>query len=619
MCRARLLTIIISYFTALGVVFALPATRLHAAPAPAAPTTLAQVIRDTLAAQPPTPAATLTGEANRDRFGYSVASAGDVNGDGFSDIIAGAPFRDVAGCADCGQASIYHGSASGIGTTPATVLLGESIADEFATSVGGSVAGVGDVNGDGFADVLVGAPMYDAGIPDANRGRAYLYLGSTTGINPTPAAIFAGVNDNDQFGRNVAGAGDVNGDGFADIIIGAQFVDNPAAPLPSNFGRAYIFLGSATGIAGGLASIADIVLDGENEGDEFGSTVASAGDVNGDGFADVLVGAPLYGTRNTGRVYLFLGGATGTAPTPAAILDGAANGDQFGAAIAGAGDVNGDGFADVLVGAPLADAAGTPNVGSAYVFLGNAGGLDSTPAATIVGTQQDGRLGAAVAGAGDVNNDGFADVLVGIPLANGLGGNRNGQTDLYLGSAAVMTSTPARSITGTANNDRLGSSVGGAGNVNGDSFDDVIVGAPFADGGGNDRGSVAVYHGGPIAPTAVTLTAFGAQPTADGTRLTWETASEHQTAGYYVQRRPASSTDPAAWQRVSPFVAALGDGTTGAAYRWHDADPAHVGATYRLEEVTTAGDSVYYALTDVAASTPDATNRVWLPAIRVGR
>src|SRR5690242_14058941 len=192
---------------------------------------------------------------------------------------------------------------------------------------------------------------------------------------PSPALALSRVRlmavdgeaSNDMLGLSVAGAGDVNGDGYADIIVGADHNDAGG----TDAGRAYVVFGGP-----GPTRLPNWVLTGGSGGGLFGNSVAGAGDVNGDGYADVIVGAPQAGGSNRGAAYVFFGGPAADA-IPDLALSGEQANDRFGASVAGAGDVNGDGYDDVIVGAPLNDSAGS-NSGRAYIFYGGPG-ADATP------------------------------------------------------------------------------------------------------------------------------------------------------------------------------------------------------------------------------------------------
>jgi len=416
-----------------------------------------------------TPAWTAESDQASAGFGFSVQTAGSVNGDGYADIVVGAPYYDN-GQNDEGRAYLYLGSASGLAATPAWTAESDQIASDFGISVGTA----GDINGDGYADVLVGAPWYDNGQSD--EGRAYLYLGSASGLAPAPAwtaesdqaAIF---NDGTLFGISVSTAGDVNGDGYADVIIGCIHYDSGQR----NEGRAFVYLGSASG----LGATAAWTAESNSTDSEFGYSVSTAGDVNGDGYADVLVGSELY--ENTqldeGRAYLYLGSSSGLAVTPTWTAESGQISAFFGVSVATAGDVNGDGYADVIVGASFYD-NGQTNEGRAYLYLGSASGIVTSTAWMAESDQGSAQLGFSVASAGDVNSDGYSDVIVGAPFYdNGL--TNQGRALAYLGSASGLASTPAWTADGPFfAGSHFGRSVATAGDVNGDGYADVIVGAP---------------------------------------------------------------------------------------------------------------------------------------------
>jgi hypothetical protein len=366
-----------------------------------------------------TPATALTGpDGAGGGFGLSVASAGDVDGDGFADLVVG---TWVAG-----RAYLYLGSAVGIASTPATTLSGP---DGANSSFGWSVAGIGDVNRDGFGDVAVGA--YGAA---SNTGRAYLYLGSASGLSATPATGLTGSEPGGNFGASIASAGDLNGDGYADLAVGARGPDGFMASSP---GHAYLYLGSSTGLG---ATPATVLSGPDGVGGAFGGSVGCAGDVNGDGYADVAVGA--IGVMGTGRVYVYLGGASGLGATAGATVTGP-DGQQgaFGRSMS-AGDVNGDGYFDLAIGADTVYGP-TPNYGRAYIVLGGPTGLAATPATTLTGPDG-GNFGCSVAVAGDMNGDGYADLAVGAWAV----ASYTGSAYVYSGSANGVGAAPTTTLTG---------------------------------------------------------------------------------------------------------------------------------------------------------------------------
>ncbi len=428
----------------------------------------------------PTPATTFESDQAYARLGHSVAGVGDVNGDGYADVIVGAPLYDNGSVAE-GVAFVHHGSAAGVSLTAATIL--ES--NQASAYLGYSVAGAGDVNDDGFADVIVGAPYYENGQTD--EGAAFVYHGSAVGVSATATATLESNQANAQFGYSVAGAGDVNGDGYADVIVGAYLYDNGQ----TDEGAAFVYHSSAAGISPAPAT----TFESNQANAQFGDSVAGAGDVNGDGYADVIVGAHFYdnGQIDEGAAFVYHGSASGVNPVAATTLENNQADARLGYSVAGAGDVNGDGYADVIVGAYLYD-NGQTNEGVAFVYPGSAGGVSPTAATTVESNQAYAGLGAAVAGAGDVNGDGYADVIVGAYLYD------NGQTDegaafVYHGSASGVNPTTATTFECDQAYARLGHNVAGAGDVNGDGYADVIVGAYRYDNGQIDEGAAFIYHG----------------------------------------------------------------------------------------------------------------------------
>lgn len=224
--------------------------------------------------------------------------------------------------------------------------------DEADDHFGWNVSSAGDVNDDGYEDIIVGAPGYGN-----DKGRAYIFFGSPY-FNGDLSAIEANVTINgsaqgDKFGWDVSSAGDVNGDLISDVIVGAPGND-------SNTGRAYIFFGNDPMPKFINATEADVILSGKSEGDEFGLSVSSAGDVNNDDLNDVIVGAP-GNDSNTGAAYIFLGNAI-MIDEHSNLFSGFNIGDMFGFSVSTVGDVNNDDYDDVIVGAPGADRA--------YIFYG---------------------------------------------------------------------------------------------------------------------------------------------------------------------------------------------------------------------------------------------------------
>lgn len=335
-------------------------------------------------------------------YGRSVAIAGDVIGTGHVAFLGGA----------IGKAFLdyyFHSEPD------REIPTGGS--DEF----GFAVAGAGDVDGDGFADMLFGTST------DSRGGTVALlhYGGDRSGIDGSEIPVYHGGSSGyvvpsmdaaERFSRSVSTAGDVDGDGLSDVIVGAPGAD-----------RAYVWLGEPTR----PPSRAPIVLQGP-VGSHFGASVACAGDVDGDGLADVIVGAPL-----ADRAFVFLGHpALGIEETPVELGVAGVTAADLGVAVAGAGDVDGDGYFDVIVGAPAA----ALGFGRAYVFSGGAAGLSTTPSAELAGMDPSGAdFGRAVAGLGDLDRDGFDDVAVGVP---GAPPDLRGATYVFRGAGGAIETTP---------------------------------------------------------------------------------------------------------------------------------------------------------------------------------
>jgi hypothetical protein len=273
-------------------------------------------------------------------------------------------------------------------------------------------------------------------------GKAYVFLGAPGGLTTSPAAMIAAPDGaNSAFGESVSGLGDVNGDGLAEIMIGAGGVS-------SNTGRVYVFAGTAT-----VTSTTPLVtlVGPDGAGGHFGHSIAGAGDVNGDGRADALVGAWGVGTGYTGRVYLFTGTSTGIGTAAISTISGP-DGGEFGAAVSGAHDMNADGFDDVVVGAHTANGG----VGRAYLFAGSAAGLASTPLSVLTGPDAaGGDFGGAVAGIGNVNGDGFPDVAVAASRAS----TGTGRVYFFLGASAGISFPATLTLSGLEPSGQFGAAL----------------------------------------------------------------------------------------------------------------------------------------------------------------
>ena len=530
---------------------------------------------------------TLTGIDAGDRSGFSVSSAGDVNGDGYDDLIIGAFRADPNGDSYAGETYIVYGGASAPGRDGVLdlsrlaldgngfILTGIDAGDNSGTSV----SSAGDVNGDGYDDLIIGARRAEPN-GDFDAGETYLVYGGAnapgTGgvlnlgaLDGTNGFILNGIDERDQSGWSVSSAGDVNGDGYDDLIIGA----NRAAPDEGFYnGETYVVYGGAS--APGTEGVLDLgALDGTNgfiltgidAGDQSGNSVSSAGDVNGDGYDDLIIGAywaDPNGDSRAGETYLVYGGASapGTGGrfnlsdldgTNGFILTGIDAFDYSGRSVSSAGDVNGDGYDDLIIGARYADPNGDSRAGETYLVYGGASApgtdgmldlssLNGTNGFILTGIDADDFSGSSVSSAGDVNGDGYDDLIIGARFADPNGDSEAGETYVVYGGASApgtngvldlsgLDGTNGFTLTGIDAGDRSGWSVSSAGDVNGDGYDDLIIGVPFAAPNGNIRaGETYILYGG--ATGTESLTPVTAQGTAAADNFTGNAGADSFTA-----------------------------------------------------------------------------------------
>jgi hypothetical protein len=389
-----------------------------------------------------------------------------------------------------------------IATSLAAVVPGSEQGGNF----GHALAVVGDVNGDSLPDLLVGSVHAEGG-----RGSADLLLGRR-GAAPQPALHMRGGGAGDAFGYAVAGGGDLNGDGTADFAIAAKQAD--AGQVDT--GGAYVFFGGT-----GLDAEPDLtVTPGEAHG-YFGNTLACSGDVNGDGYADLAVGAPLatWSGSPTGRAFVYWGGAPMDA-VPDLELSSAAVESQFGVAVA-IGDLNGDGFAEVIVGSNWENTDG-PLAGRVYVYHGGRN-ADATADLTLRGPHEQALFGYPLCVL-DLNGDQFGDLAVG---SGGSQGDQPLQVRIYFGGSR-FDAQPDLTLAGPSASDAFGYAIVPAGDVNGDGLADLLVTAPFQDEVMRNSGAVYVYFGGRDMDAIADLQVLGEQ---SWERFGWSVAALGDSRG----------------------------------------------------------------------------------------
>ncbi|MGK7897576.1 MAG: hypothetical protein AB4372_29155 [Xenococcus sp. (in: cyanobacteria)] len=508
----------------------------------------------------------IQGESGGDLSGFSISSAGDVNGDGLKDILIGAPKADPNEELNAGTTYVVFGQTN-IGSSGTIELsqLGETAsfaingidggffvraglrsADIAAADESGrAVSNIGDLNGDGFEDIIIGAPaagerveIGDGTYRSDRRGEAYVIFGGAdlgdagdielSSLDGRNGFGLEGINADDNLGNSLSGAGDINGDGFADFIISAagagEEIDRYGSTYSDRRGETYIIFGGTDVGNSGTFDLSSLnghngfKVQGIEEGDNLGFVVSDAGDINGDGFDDIIVATPFAGktyerygdtySDPRGEVYVIFGGTDvgNSGEIELSSLDGE-NGfiisgieprDRLGYSASNAGDINGDGKDDILIGAPGGDPRGEVDAGETYLIFGgsNVGSSGTIDLSSLNGKNGlvfegiDGdddsilsdRSGDAVSGLGDVNGDGKDDLIISASNANG----NDGRGEAYV--VYGFSESPSNTIEGTSGNDNLRGTPGNE-VINGLAGNDTIRGLAGNDtiSGGNGK------------------------------------------------------------------------------------------------------------------------------------
>lgn len=464
----------------------------------------------------------ITGIASTDQSGFSVSSAGDVNGDGFTDIIIGAPEASTLD----GTSYVVFGK-NGLGTSGTISLSslqgnnGFSIVGAVLGNSGYSVSSAGDINADGIDDILIGAPY-----AFADQGAVYVVFGKV-GIANTGKFSLSNINGNNGFvitgfppvtqgGWSISGIGDINADGIADIIIGAPYIYSSGGYVGTS-GICYVLFGGAGIGSSGAFSVSHLNgnngfnITGISTNDAAGATVSGAGDVNGDGVADLVIGAP-FALSQTGSSYVIFGkngiASSGTISLSKLngnngfVISGFHTASSGGWSVSGIGDVNADGVADLIVGAPCFSPC--TGGGMSYVIFGMSGlgssgilnlsNLNGSNGFSITGSYAGEQVGSFVTGAGDINGDKITDFVV-ISVT--------GENYVVLGKVGIGSGGTLSLSTLTGSNGfsvYVDGSVAGAGDFNKDGISDLLFGNPTASPAGKNSGISYVIFGEKTAP-----------------------------------------------------------------------------------------------------------------------
>ncbi len=496
-------------------------------------------------------------------FGRAVSDAGDVDNDGYADLIVGAEGEALSPLSK-GRAYVFSGNGGNLLHTFEYPSPGGNIHIFIAHAV----SGAGDLNSDGCDDFLVAIRVEDHWMMDPWAAGSVAALSGATGqCLYSWGGPVNWVGQWDGFGWSAGGAGDVNADAHDDVIVGHRM-----------FARAYVMSGSDG------ARLDTLVSPNPESSSFFSCSVSGLGDANGDGCDDVLVGASAEdaGATSAGRAYLFSGADASVLHTLVSANPESAG--RFGCLVSSVADVDADGHDDIIVGAYRED-GGATDAGRAYIFSGYGGQLLYTLVSPY--PESGGRFGSSGSGAGDVNADGYGDVVVGAYREDG-GAPDAGRAYVFSGNGGSLLYVLESSYAESAG--YFGYSVSGGGDMNGDGRSEVIVGAYGEDGGATNAGRVYVFNGIEV---PVELCSFTAEALSGGVLLRWTTQTEQDNYGFHLYRATSEPTD---YVKITNDIVP-GAGTSTVPYHYSYTDRAvEAGATYfyKLADVDVQGNQTFH-------------------------